>query len=62
MNYIDFLQAALMHCVDAIAMLFVISIGLVICGFIAEYFSERKKRIQHDETLLALRLQRQFKQ
>lgn len=49
MNYLDFIQAAFMHCVDALAMLFVISIGLVICGFIAEYFAERKKRIQHEE-------------
>ncbi|WP_057214921.1 hypothetical protein [Klebsiella quasipneumoniae] len=62
MDYITFITDAFMHCVDALALLFIVSIGLVVCGFIAEYFAERKKRIQHDETLLALRLQRQFKE
>lgn len=60
--YQQFIIDALMHCLDAVAMLFLISIGIVVCGLVAEYFSERKNRIQHEETLIALRLQRKFRE
>lgn len=49
MEYLAYIQAAIDHMADVIACLCLLGIGLVVCGFIDEFFSERKMNLRHEE-------------
>lgn len=49
MEYLNFIQAAINQAADMAFCLLLLGVGLVVCGFISEYFYQRKRNIQHEE-------------
>lgn len=49
MEYLNFIQAAINQATDMAFCLLLLGVGLVVCGFISEFFYQRKKSLQHEE-------------
>ncbi|MCY4764342.1 hypothetical protein [Klebsiella aerogenes] len=62
MNPIQFYLDALGAAADGMFCLILIGVGLVVCGLVAEFFDARKENVKHDEILMSMKLQRQFKE
>ncbi|HBQ5991069.1 hypothetical protein [Klebsiella pneumoniae] len=62
MNPVQFYMDALGAAADGLFCLMLIGVGLVVCGLVAEFFAERKASIRHDEVMMSMKLQRQFKE